>query len=166
MQLSPFPCHLIPLRSKYFPQHPILNVSTTVFLHVYTLVPDKEHLGLKYVPVMRIRTFLTVQNTFSGCIDLIYCVNGTQLDVLWKIFEKFLRGKNNTNRKIMQQRECVKRKSASRKKRERERESKTKQNKTKQNKILSCGAASFGCSGHFKMFLKTVFSIHIHRLSP
>ena len=29
MQLSPFPCHLVPLRSKYFPQHPILQVQTT-----------------------------------------------------------------------------------------------------------------------------------------
>jgi hypothetical protein len=25
MQLSPFPCHLVPLRSKYFPQHPIIS---------------------------------------------------------------------------------------------------------------------------------------------
>ena len=25
MQLSPFPCHLVPLRSKYAPQHPILK---------------------------------------------------------------------------------------------------------------------------------------------
>ena len=32
MQLSPFPCHLIPLRSKYFPQHPILKHPQPVFL--------------------------------------------------------------------------------------------------------------------------------------
>jgi len=32
MQLSPFPCHLIPLRSKYSPQHPILKHPQPVFL--------------------------------------------------------------------------------------------------------------------------------------
>ena len=43
-----------------------------------------------------------------------------------------------------------------------EREKKNaKENKEKQNKILPCGAASFGCSGHFKMFPKTTFSLHI-----
>ena len=33
MQLSPFPCHLVPLRSKYFPQHPILKHPQPAFLH-------------------------------------------------------------------------------------------------------------------------------------
>ena len=32
MQLSPFPCHLVPLRSKYFPQHPILKHPQPAFL--------------------------------------------------------------------------------------------------------------------------------------
>jgi hypothetical protein len=31
----------------------IVNVSTAIFLHVYTLVPDKDPLGLKYVLVIR-----------------------------------------------------------------------------------------------------------------
>ena len=56
----------------------IVKVSITVFLHVCTLVPDKDHLGLKYVPVIRERTFFTIQNTCSGCIDLVNRVNGTQ----------------------------------------------------------------------------------------
>ena len=32
MQLSPFPCHLVPLRSKYAPQHPILKHPQPAFL--------------------------------------------------------------------------------------------------------------------------------------
>ena len=32
MQLSPFPCHLVPLRSKYFSQHPILKHPQPAFL--------------------------------------------------------------------------------------------------------------------------------------
>ena len=32
MQLSPFPCHLVPLRSKYSPQHPILKHPQPAFL--------------------------------------------------------------------------------------------------------------------------------------
>ena len=32
MQLSPFPCHLVPLRSKYSPQHPILKDPQPAFL--------------------------------------------------------------------------------------------------------------------------------------
>ena len=35
MQLSPFPCHLVPLRSKYFPQHPILKHPQPAFLPQY-----------------------------------------------------------------------------------------------------------------------------------
>jgi len=31
MQLSPFPCHLVPLRSKYSPQYPILRHPQPVF---------------------------------------------------------------------------------------------------------------------------------------
>jgi hypothetical protein len=49
-----------------------VNVSTTVFSRVCTLVPDKDPLGLKYVPVIRERTVFTIQNTCSGCIDLVY----------------------------------------------------------------------------------------------
>jgi len=33
MQLSPFSCHLVPLRSKYSPQHPILKHPQPAFLH-------------------------------------------------------------------------------------------------------------------------------------
>ena len=32
MKLSPFPCHLVPLRSKYCPQHPILKHPQLAFL--------------------------------------------------------------------------------------------------------------------------------------
>jgi hypothetical protein len=32
MQLSPFLCHLVPLRSKYSPQHPILKHPQPAFL--------------------------------------------------------------------------------------------------------------------------------------
>jgi hypothetical protein len=31
MQLSPFPCHNVPLRSKYSPQHPILKHTQPAF---------------------------------------------------------------------------------------------------------------------------------------
>jgi hypothetical protein len=50
----------------------IVNVSTALLLRVCTLVPDKDRLGLKYVPVIRERTFFAIQNTCSGCIDLVY----------------------------------------------------------------------------------------------
>jgi hypothetical protein len=36
MQLSPFPCHLVPLRSKYSPQHPILLIKNC-FLIIVTI---------------------------------------------------------------------------------------------------------------------------------
>jgi len=39
MQLSPFPCHLVPLRSKYFPQHPFLKHPQPAFL------PQFQRLG-------------------------------------------------------------------------------------------------------------------------
>jgi len=32
MWSSPFPCHLVPLRPKYFPQHPILENPQAMFL--------------------------------------------------------------------------------------------------------------------------------------
>ena len=37
MQLSPFACHLVPLRSKYSPQHPILKHPQPAFLPQTTL---------------------------------------------------------------------------------------------------------------------------------
>jgi hypothetical protein len=70
--------------------------------------------------------------------------------------EKFLAAKTTLTEKSCKK--CVKRMSASPKNRKEQNE---KKKITKQNKILPCGAASFGCSGLFKMFLKTVFSLHI-----
>ena len=32
LQLSPFPCYLVPLRSKYFSQHPVLKHPQSAFL--------------------------------------------------------------------------------------------------------------------------------------
>jgi hypothetical protein len=32
VQLSPFPCYFIPLRSKYSPQHPVLKHPQSVLL--------------------------------------------------------------------------------------------------------------------------------------
>jgi hypothetical protein len=65
-------------------------------------------------------------------------------------------GKNNTNREIVQRN--------ARKGRVRRIRRETKQNKAKKK---PCVATSFGCSGHFKMFLKTVFSLYkTDQLSP
>ena len=36
MQLSPFPCHLVPFRSKYSPQHPILKHPFTHFSTIFS----------------------------------------------------------------------------------------------------------------------------------
>jgi hypothetical protein len=43
MQLSPFPCHLVPLRSKYFPQHPILKHPQPVLCTLYISSIFKGH---------------------------------------------------------------------------------------------------------------------------
>jgi hypothetical protein len=44
MQLSPFPCHLVSLRSKYFSQHPVLKhpqpafLGTSIIFYLTTLI--------------------------------------------------------------------------------------------------------------------------------
>jgi hypothetical protein len=42
MYFSPFPCYLVPLRPKYFPEHPILKHLQPMFL------PQLERLDLLY----------------------------------------------------------------------------------------------------------------------
>jgi hypothetical protein len=39
VELSPFPCHLIPRRSKYSPQHPVLKHPQSVRLRQKNLRP-------------------------------------------------------------------------------------------------------------------------------
>ena len=63
MQLSPFPCHLVPLRSKYAPQHPTLKY---LLLHKnYAILNSVRHF-------LQNTKFLTKCFTVSVCLSVSY----------------------------------------------------------------------------------------------
>ena len=72
MQLSPFPCHLVPLRSKCFPQYPILKHPQPAFLPQCQrpgFTPIQNH-GQNYSSICRVLLQKKI-NFRNCCISLV-----------------------------------------------------------------------------------------------